>query len=240
MKGWIKLHRKLLDHTLFHSDKCLKIWIWCLLKANHKDNEAIMGRNKVLVKEGQFITGSFSAQDELHFAISTFWHWINFLEKEGLIETKRNNKYTVITVVEWSTYQTDLKPKKKQISKQKENKSVTNKNVKNVKNKNTNVFLLAKPGEEDKSNEIIKIFYNRINPGISFGSKHNRDGAAWLIEKHGLEKAKEITEMACSIQGEDYAPVITTPSQLKKKFPQLAIYVKKQQGKDAMPKVIKI
>jgi len=35
--GFILLSRNLLESDVFASQKLLKIWIWCLLKANYKD-----------------------------------------------------------------------------------------------------------------------------------------------------------------------------------------------------------
>ena len=37
MAGWIKLHRKTLDSKVFQNEKLLKTFVWCLLKASHKE-----------------------------------------------------------------------------------------------------------------------------------------------------------------------------------------------------------
>ena len=80
---------------------------------------------------------------------------------------------------------------------------------------------------EDPVNEIINIFYNSINPTINYGNKTSRGAADWLIKKYGLEETTKLAEAACSVHGMPYAPVITTPYQLKEKLSQLGAYIKK-------------
>lgn len=105
MKGWIKLHRQLLCSHIFQNEKLLKIWIWCLMKATHKEKEQIVGRQKVKLKKGQFVTGRNAAAAELGMAPSTAWDYLKLLEAESCINIKSNNKFSVVTVVNWAFYQ---------------------------------------------------------------------------------------------------------------------------------------
>ena len=59
MKGWVKLYRKLQDSPIFGDPVLLKLFILCLLKANHKPNKVFLdGVNQpIQVAAGQFITG---------------------------------------------------------------------------------------------------------------------------------------------------------------------------------------
>ena len=50
MEGWIKLHRKLLTSNVFDNEKLLKVWIWCLMKATHKNSDPIVGLKIVKLK----------------------------------------------------------------------------------------------------------------------------------------------------------------------------------------------
>ena len=65
MEGYIKLYRKLLESPVFQNEKALKVWIWCLCKATHKDREQLVGRQIVNLKTGQFIFGRKKASEEL-------------------------------------------------------------------------------------------------------------------------------------------------------------------------------
>ena len=68
-RGWVKLWRKLLDSEIFQNEGLLKVAIWALLKANHKEAWVPLktGRGKTIVhlKPGQFIFGRRTAAKEL-------------------------------------------------------------------------------------------------------------------------------------------------------------------------------
>jgi hypothetical protein len=103
--GWVKLHRKLLDSLIFSSEKGLKIWIWCLMRAGHKNNKFLLGRQRINLKSGQFIMGGKKTEEELEIARTTIYYWIDFLMREGMIDIKKTNKYTIITIKNWDKYQ---------------------------------------------------------------------------------------------------------------------------------------
>ena len=81
----------------------------------------------------------------------------------------------------------------------------------------------------DPVNQIFDIFY-KINPTLNFGNKSQRSVIEGLVLKFGLEKVKNMTEYACSVQGDKFAPVITNPLQLRDKLSALMGYYKRQAG----------
>lgn len=103
--GWVKLHRRLLASPIFTSEKGLKVWIWCLLKANHEGKSAYLGTKLSMLEPGQFVTGRNKAKDELGFSVGTIWKWLGVLERDEYIERQATNKYTVVTIKNWTTYQ---------------------------------------------------------------------------------------------------------------------------------------
>lgn len=103
MKGWIKLHRKILDNGVFADAELLKVFVWCLLKANISENEKNVYDAKL--KQGQFITGRLSASEELYIKPSTVHDRLKRLQRMGYIKLKSTNKYTVITVLKFKQYQ---------------------------------------------------------------------------------------------------------------------------------------
>lgn len=178
MTGWIKLHRQLLSNHIFQNEKLLKIWIWCLMKATHKERMQIVGRQKVRLEEGQFVTGRNAAAAELGMAPSTVWDYLKLLESEECINIKSNNKFSVVTIVNWDFYQgQDEKSDSKDDSKKTANEQQinTNKNDNNEKNKD-NVpyaeiidYLNEKAGKNyrhttKKTQSLIKA---RINEGFT-------------------------------------------------------------------------
>ena len=104
-KGWIKLHRKLIESPAFDNPKLLKIWVWCLCKASHTECEKLVGRQIVKLEPGQFVFGRLKAAESLNMNDRTVYDYIKTLEKLGMIYINSNNKFSVITVVNWELYQ---------------------------------------------------------------------------------------------------------------------------------------
>ena len=130
-KSYIKLFRKLLNSPIFENEKALKIWIWCLLKATHKERLQLVGQQEVTLQKGQFVFGRKRASEELKMSESTIYKYIKLLEKLQMISVNSNNKFSVVTVEKWEEYQIEeLKDNNKVTTK--EQQSNTNKNVKNI------------------------------------------------------------------------------------------------------------
>lgn len=119
MQGYIKLHRKILDNGVFEDAELLKVFVWCILKANTTSN-MVYGRK---VDIGQFITGRITASEELRIKPSTIYKRLQKLKRQGYIELSSTTKNTLITVVNYRSYQLDEPKKKRNLD------SVTNKFV---------------------------------------------------------------------------------------------------------------
>lgn len=109
MEGYIKLYRQLLSSSIFASQIGLKIWIWCLLKANFKTKFVSIkigrGESVVEVGRGSFIFGRFVAEDELNIDGSTIYKWIKKLDAEEMIRIKSSSHYSIITICNYDSYQ---------------------------------------------------------------------------------------------------------------------------------------
>jgi hypothetical protein len=104
-EGYVKVYRKLLTSRAFQDEGTLKVWIWCLLRANYQPVPIEFGGESIDLEPGQFITGTFSASDELRMAKSRVWRILDKLKKWGNIEVKSGNRFTVITVCNYYEYQ---------------------------------------------------------------------------------------------------------------------------------------
>jgi len=108
-KGYILLSRSLLDSDVFSSQKLLKIWIWCLCKANFKSRAIThtrgSGEQIIRVKRGQFIFGRYKAEEELFIDGSTIYKCIKRLEKMDMIKIESSKSFSVITICKYDTYQ---------------------------------------------------------------------------------------------------------------------------------------
>lgn len=146
MRGWVKLHRQMLNSPIFDNPHLMKMWMWCLLKASHKDHECLVGLDTIELKAGEFVTGRNKGSSELNVNPSTWYKHLKALEKLSMVELKSNNKMTVVNVVNWTLYQGSETDKEQQNNNKvttKEQQSNTNKNDKNDKNDKTNIVVDA-------------------------------------------------------------------------------------------------
>jgi len=176
-KNWIKLNRKLLDSDVFKNEKLLKIWIWILLKANHKENTFLLGRQKLTINKGQFAMGLNKSSENLDLAKSTIHYWINYLEKIGKVKLKKTNKYTIITILNWDLYQgVELQKNSKRTLKETNKKERRmNKNEKEVSIAETSSAEKKIKNLLDDKQKHIKIIglYARAK-GIEFNNKEQQ------------------------------------------------------------------
>lgn len=109
IQGYVKLHRKLLDSRVFKHDGLCRTWIWCLLKATHRQRWVTIstgkGSTEVLLQPGQFIFGRESAARELGVPPSTIRNWIEKLKNLENLDIKQDRQYSIISIRNWHTYQ---------------------------------------------------------------------------------------------------------------------------------------
>lgn len=94
--------------------------------------------------------------------------------------------------------------------------------------------IILQPTVASTSDEIkiiLEMFNTTINPTLGYANTTQRKAIAEMIKLFGFEKTRKATEYAISVQGEKYAPTITTPYQLKTKLAELRIYFEKQKGR---------
>lgn len=134
MNGWIKIHRQLLKWEWYDEPNTLRLFLHLLLKANHVEGEW----RGIVINPGQLLTGRKKLSQELKLSEQEIRTSIKRLISTNEITIKPTNKYSIITVCNWGSYQannTNEQPTE-QPTKQPENNQqlTTNKNNKNIKN----------------------------------------------------------------------------------------------------------
>lgn len=146
--GYIKLYRKVTNSFVWTNSDMFKLWILCLMKASHEDRKFLFNGQEVRLTSGQFVTGAHAIAKEYNEGASsdkaiawrTLWRWLKKFENEELLTIQSNARYSVITIKNWSDYQSGDKPLTSQ--RQSSDKPLTTykneKNDKNEKNVNNN------------------------------------------------------------------------------------------------------
>lgn len=178
-QGWIKLWRKSLGKEWLQNHKLWAFWCWCLMKATHKDHKQIVGCQEIHLSPGQFIFGRNQAAKELKMSVQNIRTFIIFLRSTQNITIKTTNKYSIITIVNWHTYQSDEPTTNQLTNKRLTNNQpttnqqlTTNKNIriKEIKNKNTyntlREYLLKKISDSGlvlSKEKVLEFFEYRMH-----------------------------------------------------------------------------
>ncbi len=145
-QGWVKVHRKILDSTVFSAKDTylLQLWIYILLNVNHQDKKFLFNGKEMTVKKGSGIFGLNQIVKDLSKEKkeeskkfkklkTIYYRRLKILENIGNVKLYPTNKFTVVEVINWDKYQeneTQVKLKRNST----ETQLKTNKNVKNVDN----------------------------------------------------------------------------------------------------------
>ena len=120
--GWIKLHRKLLENPIFINPELLQLFLYCLIKANHKDKEIIWNGVLKTITRGSFITGFKVLCKDVKQKQTSIHRRLKLLGELGYISVKSENKFSIVTVLKYNSYQINDFESGKQV----ENKWKTN------------------------------------------------------------------------------------------------------------------
>lgn len=105
--GWIKLHRKILDCFIWQDkpyDKA-RAWIDLLLLAMHSDKKMLIDDEIVIIRRGEFMTSIVKLADRWGWSRNKVIRYIDMLESEHMLNTKRTPKGTLVSIIKYDVYQ---------------------------------------------------------------------------------------------------------------------------------------
>ena len=105
--GWIKLHRKILDCFIWQDkpyDKA-RAWIDLLLLAMHHDKKMLIDDEIVIIRRGEFMTSIVKLADRWGWSRNKVMRYIDILEIEQMLNTKRTPKGTLVSIIKYDVYQ---------------------------------------------------------------------------------------------------------------------------------------
>jgi hypothetical protein len=175
MSGWIKMHRKFLDWEWFNKSESVHLFLYMLLKANHKDGQW----QGIDIKRGQFISSLGNISNATGISIQTIRTILKKLEKTNEIKVKSTSQYTIVTICKYECYQDENENTNKPLTsnQQTTNKpSTTNKNEKNERS----IFI------EPTYNDILEYCIERKN-GVDVNKFLNfYSSKGWMVGKNKM------------------------------------------------------
>ena len=153
MEGWIKIHRRVLDHPDYFSEKFTRMAAWfdLLLMANFSDSFLRIRGVQVKVPRGSVATSEMSLAERWQWSRGKVRRFLEELAENQQIAQQKDNVITLISIVNYDSYQedgtTDDTAKRQQIVQQKDSKKTHHKkNKKNKKEKNNTHTLSTVKG----------------------------------------------------------------------------------------------
>ncbi|MFA7185604.1 MAG: hypothetical protein WC082_11955 [Victivallales bacterium] len=104
-RGYVHFWRKSLDSGWLRNHQLWVFWSYCLLKATHREYDAIVGLQRVHLNPGQFIFGRRQASIETGLTERQIRTIIEFLKKAGNLTIKTTNRFSIISIINWDIYQ---------------------------------------------------------------------------------------------------------------------------------------
>jgi len=131
MEGWIKLHRQIIENEFYLSERFTKTqaWIDLILLATHKEQTTYPKGVEIKLAPGQLCWSQVSLAGRWKWDRKTVGKYLETLQNRKMVDTRKTNVTTVITIKNWFLYQGD----EQRNGQQKDSGFPTNKNVNNDK-----------------------------------------------------------------------------------------------------------
>jgi biotin operon repressor len=155
LNGWIKCHRKVLNWEWFKKPNMFQLFTYLVLKANHKEG-VWQGHT---IKRGQLITGRHTIREETGISEQSIKTCLKHLKKTGEINQLTNHQFSVITICNYESYQSDSEKSTNELTNDQPTPNrplTTNKKNKNDKNEEVEVSVPLVVGSETKSKSLKK------------------------------------------------------------------------------------
>lgn len=102
--GWIKLYRQMTDWCWYKDTNTKVVFLHLLMMASYEKHKF----RGYTIKPGQVVTGRKKLAEDLGLSESTIRTAINHLKLTNEITIKTTNKFSIITIENWTKYQGGL------------------------------------------------------------------------------------------------------------------------------------
>lgn len=171
--GWIIIHRQILDWEWWQDSEMVHLFLYLLLAANHQPNKW-MG---VEIGRGQLVCSYDKLSENIGLSVQSVRTRIKRLKSTGEITINSTNRFSVITICNYETYQNTKRRTNKQITngltnnQQTTNKQLTTNNKDNNdnnENKHKKRVFVPPTLEEVKKYIHEHPKYSNVNPETFF------------------------------------------------------------------------
>lgn len=165
-QGWICLHRQMLEWEWYSDVNTTRLFIHCLLKANHKEKR---WQGKVIPR-GSFITGRNVLAEETGLTVRQIRTALDKLKSTNNIAIKSTNKNSLVTVINYESYQDNNEVATSKPTRSRPNERQTDDQpttTTNNDNNDNNEINIRQPRANLCPHEDIVNLYHEILPELS-------------------------------------------------------------------------
>jgi uncharacterized phage protein (TIGR02220 family) len=200
--GYIKLFRSVFDNKLWESEPFTRAQAWIDLfgKANFEEGTIFVRGIEVIIGKGETCRSEESLAKTWKWSRGKVRRFLEFLEKESMIERKQYNKIGIITICNYCRFNSDENKNDTTNSTTKSQQTddkqyPIKKKEKNKKNKESIVWVvnylnkICNTNYKDTSKKTSSLIIARINEGFNgedFKSVIDKKHSEW----HGTEHEK--------------------------------------------------
>lgn len=107
MSGWLKLHRSTKDCAIASNPEYLAVWVHLMIRAQYSATECVIGRQLVRLSVGQLVFGRIKFSAEIGVSENKVRAALDVLKSLNMITIKSMAKFSIISIINWKTYQED-------------------------------------------------------------------------------------------------------------------------------------
>jgi hypothetical protein len=193
-KGWIKLHRSILDWEWYQDQNTFRLFTYLLLTANHKKTK-FQGKS---IERGQLITGRIALSEKTGLSQQSIRTCLERLKSTSEITIQVTNKFSLVTLTNYDSYQSSDDESTSKVTSQLTNnqpatnqQSTTSKECKEDKNdkKVINTTLSSPTPDAD---EVFKFWCEVMKKhNVKFTDKRLKAVRARLKDGYSLDDIKQ-------------------------------------------------
>lgn len=107
MDGWVKIYRRIQGSSVWSDPVTLKVWMHLLLNATHKPRKVMHGSQEVSLQPGDLVIAYRETAARLGLSKDAFFRRVTALDRARMVRRKAGRYFTVISITNWSTYQSE-------------------------------------------------------------------------------------------------------------------------------------
>ena len=149
-KGWIALHRQIMDHWIWQNPEQYRAWNYLLFMANHEEQDVPFREGIVHVERGQLITSIGKLAESWKWSKDRVRRFLTLLSDTNMIIRVSDRRKTTITIVNYGVYQNLPSSDKYTDKTSNKTSGKTSRKTRTTINNNEEQFITSDPPPSDE------------------------------------------------------------------------------------------